>query len=185
MNIPEHLDRRLFELLPEKPALLAMDFDGVFTDDRVYVDEAGRELAACTRGDGMGVTLLRRAGFPVLVISTEPNPIVRARSEKLGVECVHGCADKTLEFRALLRDRKIDPAETIYVGNDVNDIGCLRTVGCGLVVADAHPLVRDVADGVLTRRGGKGAVREICELVLVRLGRDLLFNPSDRDGHGE
>lgn len=180
MKIPEHLSHEIIALLPKQPALLALDFDGVVTDDRVYVAEDGKEMVACTRGDGMGTTLLRRIGFPVLVISTEKNPVVQARCTKLKVECIQGCADKTLEFRRILDERGIDPSQVVFVGNDVNDIGCARIAGCGLAVADAHPMLKKAARGVLTKSGGHGAVREIAEMILVRLGHEIVYNESDR-----
>lgn len=180
MNLPEHLREDLFELLPERPALLVLDFDGVLTDDRVYLSEEGVESVACTRGDGLGITMLRRTNFPVLVLSTEKNPVVAARSRKLQVECRQGMADKTLELRRILAGRGITPEDVVFVGNDVNDLGCLQLCGCGLAVADAHPFVRKAARGVLSRPGGHGAVREVAELLLVRLGEEIVFNDSDR-----
>jgi len=178
--IPGHLSRELFALLPEAPALLVLDFDGVLTDDRVYVSEDGKESVCCTRGDGMGTTLLRRAGFPVLVISTEKNPVVAARCTKLKVECVQGVADKTADLRRLLQDRGIDPARVIFVGNDVNDIGCARIAGASFAVADAHPLLKLAVKGVLSHPGGRGAVREVAELILTKLGHEIVYNESDR-----
>ena len=181
MNVPEYLREDLFELLPEKPALLVLDFDGVLTDDRVYVREDGKESVACSRGDGLGITMLRRTNFPVLVLSTEKNPVVAARSRKLQVECRQGMPDKTLELERILAGRGIDPRNVVFVGNDVNDIGCLRHCGCGLAVADAHPLVKKAAHGVLSHVGGHGAVREIAEMLLVRMGEEIIFNESDRE----
>jgi len=175
MNLPDHLDGDLFGLLPERPALLVLDFDGVMTDDRVYVDENAKETVACTRGDGLGVTLLSRAGFPVLILSTEKNTVVAARARKLKAECIHGVPDKAAELRRILAERKIRAEDVIYVGNDVNDVGCIQICGCGLVVADAHPLARKVARGVLSRPGGRGAVREIAEMILIRLGREIVY----------
>lgn len=175
MQLPEHLRQQLFDRLPREPALLALDFDGVITDDRVYVSEDGRESVACTRGDGMGITLLRRAGFPVVVISTEPNPVVRARCDKLKVECVQNCERKVEDLRRLLDERGIPAERIVFVGNDINDIPCLELAGCGLAVADAHPLVKAAADGVLSHPGGHGAVREVAEMLLVRLGREIAY----------
>lgn len=162
-------DPRLLAVLPSRPELLVLDFDGVMTDNSVYVDEDGREWVRCSRGDGMGISLLRKAGLPILVLSTETNPVVQARCRKLGIECLHGLQDKEAVLRRILTERGIASAGTIYVGNDVNDSGCLRLAGCALVVADAHPAVRELADYVLTRPGGHGAVREVCDAVLVRL----------------
>jgi len=180
LTIPQHLREDLFALIPEKPLLLVLDFDGVLTDDRVYVSEDGREMVACTRGDGMGTTLLRRADFPVVILSTEKNPVVAARARKLQVECRQGLDDKTLELERLLEERGVPAAQAIYVGNDVNDIGCLRRVGCGLAVADAHPMAKAAARAVLSHPGGRGAVREVAELILARLGREIFYNESDR-----
>ncbi len=178
-HLPDHLRPDLFAILPARPALLVLDFDGVMTDDTVYVSEDGREAVACTRGDGLGLTLLRRAGFPVLVLSTERNPVVTARCRKVKVECVQGCPDKTAEFERILREKAVRAEDVIFIGNDVNDIGVLHRAGCGLVVADAHPLARAAAHGVLTHPGGRGAVREVAELILVKLGRGLMYNESD------
>jgi len=182
--LPEHLRPDLFALLPVEPKLLVLDFDGVVTDDRVYVSEDGREMVACTRGDGMGTTLLRRAGFPVLIVSTEKNPVVAARCAKLKVDCVQGVADKTLELRRILAERGVEPGGVVFVGNDINDVGCVRLAGCGFAVADAHPLLKRAARGVLSHPGGRGAVRETAEMILVRLGRELVYNESDREPRG-
>jgi N-acylneuraminate cytidylyltransferase len=175
MQLPAHLRDDLYRLLPEEPALLALDFDGVLTDDRVYVSEDGREMVACTRGDGLGITLLRRASFPVLVISTEPNPVVSARCAKLGIECLQDCRKKADDLARFLRERGIPRERLVFVGNDINDIGCLRLAGCGLAVADAHPLVKEAAAGVLSHPGGRGAVREVAEMLIVRLGREIVY----------
>lgn len=159
----------LYDLLPVPPSLVALDFDGVMTDNAVLVSEEGKEWVRCSRGDGMGITLLRRAGVRVAVLSTETNPVVQARCRKLGIECVQGCEDKASVFQAFLRERGLDAAQAIFVGNDVNDVGCLRLAGCGVVVADAHPEARAAAAAVLSLPGGHGAVRELCDLILKKL----------------
>ena len=148
-------------------AFVVFDFDGVMTDNRVLVAEDGRESVFCSRADGLGVQMLLRAGVGCLVLSTETNPVVSARAAKLGVECVQGLGDAKGEaLRGILRDRTLDPAAVAYVGNDVNDIECLRQVGVPICVADAWPAVRRAARFVTARRGGDGAVREVCDLVL-------------------
>ncbi|MDF2707688.1 MAG: transferase protein [Nonomuraea muscovyensis] len=142
------------------------DFDGVHTDDRAYVDSEGREMVLVSRSDGMGVALLRKAGVKVLVMSTEQNPVVAARARKLGVPVLQGLADKRTVLRDWLRIEGLDPARVAYVGNDVNDLGPMAEVGWPVAVPDAHPRVRAAARAVLTRPGGDGAVRELCDRVV-------------------
>ncbi|MEU4577417.1 N-acetylneuraminate synthase family protein [Nonomuraea sp. ATR24] len=142
------------------------DFDGVHTDDRAYVDSDGREMVLVSRSDGMGVSLLRRAGVKVLVMSTEHNPVVAARARKLGVPVLQGLADKRTVLRDWLAIEGLDPARVAYVGNDVNDLGPMAEVGWPVAVPDAHPRVRAAARVVLTKVGGDGAVRELCDRVV-------------------
>jgi len=155
--------------LPVHPALLALDFDGVMTDNRVLVLEDGREGVWCNRGDGLGLERLRTLGLDVLVISKERNPVVGARCAKLGLRYLQGVDGKWPVLRRHLADERVDPERVIFVGNDVNDLECLRNVGCAVAVADAHPEVLASAAIVLTARGGEGAVREICDLIVDRL----------------
>jgi YrbI family 3-deoxy-D-manno-octulosonate 8-phosphate phosphatase len=149
--------------IPMKVELLVLDFDGVMTDDRVWVDGTGTESVASYRGDGMGVAMLGQAGIPVIVLSTEPNPVVAARCQKLGLPFVQGVADKRSALRVLLDERGVDPSAVVYLGNDVNDLPCFPLIGCAVVVGDAHPQAKAAADIILSRPGGRGAVRELCD----------------------
>ncbi|MFI7699869.1 N-acetylneuraminate synthase family protein [Nonomuraea sp. NPDC049480] len=142
------------------------DFDGVHTDDRAYVDSDGREMVLVSRSDGMGVSLLRRSGVKVLIMSTEHNPVVAARARKLGVPVLQGLTEKRTVLRDWLRIEGLDPARVAYVGNDVNDLGPMSEVGWPIATPDAHPRVRAAARVVLTRPGGSGAVRELCDRVV-------------------
>lgn len=145
---------------------LVTDFDGVHTDDRAYLSQDGTESVAVSRSDGMGIALLKKAGLPVLILSTEVNPVVRARADKLGVPVLHGVADKAAVLEKWLHDAGWDPARVAYVGNDVNDLGCLALVGWPIATPEAHPSVLAAARLVLTRHGGDGAIREVCDLIL-------------------
>jgi YrbI family 3-deoxy-D-manno-octulosonate 8-phosphate phosphatase len=145
---------------------LVTDFDGVHTDDRVYLSQDGVESVQVSREDGMGVSLARRAGVKLLILSTEVNPVVAARAAKLKVPVMHGQSDKAQALKEWIAAEGLDPNRVAYVGNDVNDLGCLRMVGWPIAVADAHPDVAALARLKLTRRGGSGAVREVCELVV-------------------
>lgn len=157
--------------LPEKVDLVVLDFDGVMTDNRVWVDAEGMELVAAHRGDGWGLAQIRDEGIQVVVISRESNPVVAARCQKLGIPVIQNVKEKGEALQKLLEEMDVDPAHTIYVGNDVNDLPCFPIVACALVVADAHPRARTEADFVLKQRGGDGAVRELCDILLNRLKR--------------
>jgi len=137
------------------------------------VSEDGTEFVTANRSDGMGVRLLREAGVPMLILSTEVNPVVSARARKLDVDVRHGLTDKASALVEWVEQRGLDLARVAYVGNDVNDLACLDLVGWPIAVADAHPLVIAAARVVLTRRGGDGAVRELAELAM----------PTDKETH--
>ena len=152
--------------LPDEVALVVFDFDGVMTDNRVWVDQNGREMVAASRAEGPGLRALEAQGIRPLVISGEVNPVVTARCRKLQVQALQGIADKAAALREYLQAEKIDPAQVVYLGNDVNDLPCFPVVACAVAVADAEPEVLRQADLVLTRKGGHGAVRELCEMIL-------------------
>ncbi|GAB3737765.1 cytidylyltransferase domain-containing protein [Nocardiopsis nanhaiensis] len=154
------------ERAPVDVDAVVTDFDGVHTDDRAAVTESGGESVTVSRSDGMGVKLLREAGVRVLILSTEENPVVCARADKLKTPVLHGLSDKRTALAEWLAEENLDPARVAYVGNDVNDLGCLSLVGWPVAVPDSHPEVLAAARVVLDRKGGDGAVRELCERVL-------------------
>jgi N-acylneuraminate cytidylyltransferase len=117
--------------------------------------------------------MLRRKKIPMLVISRETNAVVSARCTKLGVECRHAEDDKAAALKKWAKQEGLSLNEMIFVGNDVADLGCMALVGHGVAVADAHPDVLARADRVLSRRGGRGAVRELCDLLLLANGGDV------------
>jgi len=152
------------ELRPllERVRFAVFDFDGVFTDNRVWVNERGEEAVAFSRSDGLGLRRLDEVGVQYLIVSTEPNPIVGARAVKLNADCVQGVDDKLAVVFERTELLGVPLEQTAYVGNDVNDAECLRAVGCPVVPADAWPEVRSLARWVLSRPGGAGCVREFC-----------------------
>lgn len=153
---------------PGDVRLVVSDFDGVMTDDRVLVFDDGREAVICTRADGMGCDVLRRAGIEVVVLSTETNPVVSARAAKLGVDAVQSCSDKGAAMRELLAVRGLDRGDVVYVGNDVNDLPAFAEAGFTVAPADAHPDVRGVASLVTAAPGGGGVLREVADLLTGR-----------------
>ena len=144
--------------------LVAFDFDGVFTDNMVYVLQDGSEAVRCFRGDGIGLRKLERAGIEPVIISTETNPVVSARSHKLRIRCVQGCQDKRAALEAIMQEMGISLEQVAFVGNDINDLSCLSSVGVPIVVQDAHPDVVLCAVYQTRACGGHGAVREVCDL---------------------
>ncbi|MEN3586461.1 acylneuraminate cytidylyltransferase [Streptomyces sp. ZYX-F-203] len=154
---------------------VVLDFDGTQTDDRVLVDSDGRELVAVHRGDGLGVAALRRRGMPLLILSTEENPVVAARGRKLRIPVLHGVDRKDLALKRWCEERGVVPERVLYVGNDVNDLPCFDLVGWPVAVASAHDAVRAAARVVTTVPGGAGAIREIAGWLL---GPDLGTAPA-------
>lgn len=155
--------------MPEKVALLVLDFDGVLTDNRVWTDQDGRESVASNRSDSEGLSRLRKAGVEAVVLSKETNPVVAARCRKIKTECRQGIQEKGPALQQLIDERNLDPAQVIYLGNDTNDLPCFPLVGCAAAVADAHAEVQRSADIVLQHAGGHGAVRELCDMILEKI----------------
>ena len=155
--------------LPEEIKLMVLDFDGVLTDNRVWVNELGHEMVASNRSDSLGLeTLRRKTGIEVMVLSRETNLVVKARCSKLKLPVLQAIEDKAQAIREVLAEKKLDPAKVIFVGNDTNDLPVFPEVGFTAAPADAHPAVLRRADLVLSLPGGKGAVRELCDMILSR-----------------
>jgi 3-deoxy-D-manno-octulosonate 8-phosphate phosphatase (KDO 8-P phosphatase) len=155
------------EALLARIRLAVFDFDGVFTDNNVWVNERGEESVRCSRADGFGLARLREVGVAAVVLTTETVPIAVARANKLEVDCRHGLADKLAALREEAAARDVSLEETAYLGNDVNDAECLRAVGLPVCPADAWPEVAGLARWRLERCGGEGCVREFCDAVWV------------------
>jgi 3-deoxy-D-manno-octulosonate 8-phosphate phosphatase (KDO 8-P phosphatase) len=144
--------------------LVAFDFDGVFTDNMVYVFQDGTEAVRCSRADGLGLRKLERIGIETMIISLETNPVVTARSRKLGIRCIQSCEDKRSALEGIAQEMGIGLENVAFVGNDINDIPCLSCVGLPIVVQDAHPDVLPYARYRTRALGGHGAVREVCDV---------------------
>ena len=154
--------------MPEKIELIVSDFDGVFTDNRVWTDQDGKETVAASRSDGLRVRDLKEHHIGMIALSSEANPVVQRRAKKMGIEAVQetDTRKKGEAFKKLLADRKVEAAHVAFVGNDVNDLPCFEIAGWAVAVADAYPEVKRAADYVLQTPGGYGALRELFDLVL-------------------
>ena len=147
--------------------LLALDVDGVLTDGRLYLSPAGEELKVFHVRDGSGLVAVQRAGITVAIISGRDSAAVSRRAAELGIRHVRqGVADKGAELDRLLADLAIEPAETACVGDDTPDLPMLRRAGLAIAVADAHPALVEAAHWTTAAPGGRGAVREVCDLLL-------------------
>lgn len=144
--------------------LVAFDFDGVFTDNTVYVLQDGSEAVRCNRSDGFGLRKLEGLNLLPVIVSTEVNPVVTARGNKLGIRVIQACNDKRATLNELIAELGISLENVAFVGNDINDLSCLTAVGLPIVVQDAHPDVLPYACYRTKALGGLGAVREICDL---------------------
>lgn len=157
--------RTHISVFPKTIEAVVFDFDGVFTDNRVIVDQTGQEAVICDRSDGMGLSRLRKLELPILVLSTEENPVVKARCQKLNIAFQYGIVNKKEALLTWLDQNKLSPDNVVFVGNDINDIDCLQAVGCSVVVNDAHPDVKRISRLILEKPGGRGAIRELSDLL--------------------
>ncbi len=151
--------------------LVVFDVDGVLTDGRLFLSDSGEETKCFHVRDGHGLVMLREAGIAVAIISGRKARSVAKRMKELGIAYVYqGVADKINVFNKLLEKLKIVPSQVAYLGDDVPDLPVMRVVGLPAAVADAHRLVREQALWVAANEGGRGAARELCELILEAQG---------------
>lgn len=144
--------------------LVISEFDGVMTDDSVFISEQGVETVRCTHADGIGVSSLKKKGIEVVIVSTETNGVVRRRADKLGIESHCAVRDKLKVIKNLCNQKNIFREEVIFIGNDVNDLEALRWVGEPLIPKDANPELFRYGFKVLDCAGGAGVIREIASL---------------------
>jgi 3-deoxy-D-manno-octulosonate 8-phosphate phosphatase (KDO 8-P phosphatase) len=157
--------------------LFVTDFDGIHTDGHVYVDSHGNETVRCSRKDGLGYEMLKRAQIAA-VISKEKNPVVEKRAEKLGIECFRGIHDskgKIDILKELIEAKGLTQDQVLYMGDDLNDVECLKFPGVSVTVADGHESLKSIVTYTTQRKGGDHAIREVCELVLEAQGHPITF----------
>jgi 3-deoxy-D-manno-octulosonate 8-phosphate phosphatase (KDO 8-P phosphatase) len=139
------------------------DFDGVLTNNMVHVDQNGNESVICSRSDGLAFEALRKMGKISYIFSTEKNPIVSSRANKLKVPCIQGVENKLNSINELCNNNDLDLDRVVYVGNDINDYQAMRICGFKVCPADSHELIKSIADVKLRSKGGDGVVRELLE----------------------
>lgn len=154
-----------------KIRLMVFDVDGVLTDGSLYLGEDGQEYKAFYARDGMGMVMLQTAGVPIGIISARTSPIVTYRMQSLKVPYVfQGQSDKVAAFHQLCHQLQLQPQQVAYMGDDVNDVPVMLLAGLAIAVADAHWLAAKHAQWQTRANGGRGAVREVCELIMEAQG---------------
>lgn len=146
--------------------MILMDVDGTLTDGKLLVLPDGEEVKAYDVRDGMGILMAHLAGFKTAIITGKTSRALIQRAERLRINEVHqGILDKAAVFQDILDRHALSPEETAYIGDDLGDLPVLRRTGMAAAVADAHPLVIQHSHFLCTRRGGRGAVRELLEYI--------------------
>jgi 3-deoxy-D-manno-octulosonate 8-phosphate phosphatase (KDO 8-P phosphatase) len=147
--------------------LLMLDVDGVLTDGKIIYNDRGEEIKAFNVRDGHGLKLLMRAGIEIALITGRKSKVVLHRARDLGIKKVYqGVINKIEIYEKILKEKKLKDINVGFVGDDLVDIPVLKRVGFSAAVGDAIPEVKKVVDYVASKKGGEGAVREICELLL-------------------
>ena len=141
--------------------LLVYDFDGVMTDNRVYIDKLGNEMVQVSRADGLGISEIRKLRIKQIILSSETNQVVSARAKKLKLNCIQGVDDKAQTLRLYCENQDIELSDVAYVGNDINDLEVMKLVGITFCPADAHANIKNISQNILQSKGGEGVAREI------------------------
>jgi len=148
--------------------LIAYDFDGVMTDNKVYVDKHGNEMVQVNRADGLGISEIRKLGIQQIILSTETNTVVSARAKKLDLFCLQGVDNKAQALTEYCNVHQISLSDVAYVGNDSNDLEVMKLVGTTFCPADAHTSIKEITQFILSSKGGEGVSREIFDQLKLR-----------------
>ncbi len=160
---PRKVSRKILQCI----RLFATDVDGVLTDAGMYYAESGDEWKKFNTRDGMGLKLLQKAGIVTAIVTQERTKLVARRAEKLAIPELHqGVLDKLSLVREMAARHGLTLSQVAYIGDDVNDLETLKEVGFSATPADGMPQVAAAVDYVCQKKGGEGAVREICEMIL-------------------
>ena len=146
--------------------LIVYDFDGVMTDNRVFIDENGKESVVVNRSDGLAVSLIKKMNIQQVIISTEKNPIVSFRAKKLNIDVYYGVNDKALVLNKYCKEKEVSLENVIYIGNDLNDLEVMKIVGLPIAPFDAYAEIKEISKYILKTKGGFGVIRELYNLIL-------------------
>lgn len=146
--------------------LIAYDFDGVMTNNKVIMDQFGNESVIVNRSDGLAIAEIKKIGIKQIILSTEENPVVQKRSEKLGIFCISGLNDKKKALQKYLSNNNIDRKKVVFIGNDINDLKVMKYVGIPIGPADAHPEIKRISKVITKAKGGDGVIREFWDILI-------------------
>ena len=150
--------------------LIVYDFDGVMTNNIVYIDQNGNEMVQVNRADGLSISEIKKLGIKQIIISTEKNPVVSARAIKLGIPCLQGIENKKDVLLVYCQKNDIDLNHVAYIGNDINDKNAMEISGLTFCPSDAHESIKAISDHILETKGGSGVIRELLDLLKQRRG---------------
>jgi YrbI family 3-deoxy-D-manno-octulosonate 8-phosphate phosphatase len=154
------------EILLNNIDAFIFDFDGVLTNNLVYLNQEGVESVACSRADGLAFDVLRKLDKSVFILSTENNSVVTMRAKKLKVPVMQGVDNKVESIKKLVNKNNYNLKNILYVGNDLNDYLVMQLCGYSICPADSHPKIKEISDIVLKTNGGNGVVRELLENII-------------------
>ena len=149
-----------------KIKIVVSDFDGIFTDNNLYLNDKGVESVKLSRSDGMAIKMLKEKNLKFIVVSSEKNKVAYQRCKKLGIECFYGIQNKFKFLKNYLENKKIKLIQALYIGNDINDLECMKNCAISVTVKDGNEKIKKISDHILIKQGGCGAVRELVELIL-------------------
>jgi len=152
--------------------LIVYDFDGVMTDNKVYIDQNGNEMVQVNRADGLGVSEIKKLGIEQIIISTEKNSVVSRRAKKLNIYCLQEIANKKKALENYCNENKIELENVAYVGNDINDKEVMEIAATTFCPADAHESIKAISDYVLKAKGGQGVVRQLFDHINKELNNE-------------
>jgi len=153
-----------------KIELFVYDFDGVMTDNKVYINQKGEEMVKVNRGDGLAISEIKKMGFKQIIMSSEKNKVVSARAKKLKINVLQGIADKKDSLKSFCNEKNISLNKVAYVGNDINDKDAMELVGLTFCPSDAHEKIKTLSNYTFISKGGDGTIRELLDYILDNKG---------------
>ncbi len=143
--------------------LCIYDFDGVFTNNTVSVNEKGEESVVCNRADGLAIEYMRKMKIRMIILSSEKNKVVKARAKKLKISCIQGINKKENFLKRFITKNNFNPKKCLYVGNDLNDLYAMKLCGYRACPSDSHTRIKKISNLRIKKKGGEGVIREIVE----------------------